>query len=205
MMSWADNKQHCHQDTPCNINNFNSKFIIFQFAMKDVKSVSLVDRRGYLTVVLEIEGDAGLVVRKPEGLRDWYNLIQKAVKESKARVMLSTEQFWNKKTEDQTEDWLVTRRTTPGASYHYSDRPASVASVDRRQHRYRHRQFRQQCEYHRRHPDKLITIITIKFLEFQTLIILTRVQPCPNFPRSPSLAVRAWTGIVAARTMEDDP
>ena len=173
--------------------------------MKDVKSVSLVDRRGYLTVVLEIEGDAGLVVRKPEGLRDWYNLIQKAVKESKARVMLSTEQFWNKKTEDQTEDWLVTRRTTPGASYHYSDRPASVASVDRRQHRYRHRQFRQQCEYHRRHPDKLITIITIKFLEFQTLIILTRVQPCPNFPRSPSLAVRAWTGIVAARTTEDDP
>ena len=130
--------------------------------MKDVKSVSLVDRRGYLTVVLEIEGDAGLVVRRPEGLRDWYNLIQKAVKESKARVMLSTEQFWNKKTEDQTEDWLVTRRTTPGASYHYSDRPASVASVDRRQHRYRHRQFRQQCEYPRRHPDKLITIIIIK-------------------------------------------
>jgi len=128
---------------------------LFQFAMKDVKSVSLVDRRGYLTVVLEIEGDAGLVVRKPEGLRDWYNLIQKAVKESKARVMLSTEQFWNKKTEDQTEDWLVTRRTTPGASYHYSDRPASVASVDRRQHRYRHRQFRQQ---YTDYPDESSTL-----------------------------------------------
>ena len=120
--------------------------------MKDVKSVSLVDRRGYLTVVLEIEGDVGLVVRKPEGLRDWYNLIQKQVKESKARVMLSTEQFWNKKTEDTTDDWLVTRRTGGGGGgYHYSDRPASVASVDRRQHRYRHRQFRQ-CEY-LRHTD----------------------------------------------------
>ena len=48
--------------------------------MKDVRSVSLVDRRGYLTVVLELEGDIpGLVVRKPEGLRDWYNIVQKQV------------------------------------------------------------------------------------------------------------------------------
>ena len=28
--------------------------------------MSLVDRRGYLTVVLEIDGDLGLVVRKPD-------------------------------------------------------------------------------------------------------------------------------------------
>ena len=89
--------------------------------MKDIKSVSLVDRRGYLTVALEIgaltpqqftsstlsnyhryfvrhcrerkysndstlhvfpssDGEmAGLVLRKPEGLRDWYNLVQKQV------------------------------------------------------------------------------------------------------------------------------
>lgn len=118
--------------------------------MKDVRSVSLVDRRGYLTVVLEIDGEAGgLVVRKPEGLREWYNLVQKQVKEAKARVMLSTEQFWNKKNgeaADKTEEWLVNRRTGGGhAGYHYSDRPSSVASVDRRQQRYRHR-YRQQCK-----------------------------------------------------------
>ena len=101
--------------------------------MKDVKSVSLVDRRGYLTVVLEIEGDAGLVVRKPEGLRDWYNIVQKQVntvtsltqeltmtqlvsqvKDAKARVMLSTEQFWTKKNSGQEVDtadteWLMNR------------------------------------------------------------------------------------------------
>ena len=149
--------------------------------MKDIKSVSLVDRRGYLTVALEIgaltpqqfttstisnyqwyfvrhcrerkfsndstlhvfpssDGEmAGLVLRKPEGLRDWYNLVQKQVsvtpvwhkcdtsvtqvwqvtmlmyqvKEAKARVMLSTEQFWAKKAEagggqqePSTEEWL---------------------------------------------------------------------------------------------------
>ena len=114
-----------------------------------MRSVSLVDRRGYLTVVLEIDGDLGLVVRKPEGLRDWYNMVQKQVKEAKARVMLSTEQFWNKKNgeaADKTEEWLVNRRTGGGhAGYHYSDRPSSVASVDRRQQRYRHR-YRQQCK-----------------------------------------------------------
>ena len=115
----------------------------FQLSLKDVKSVSLVDRRGYLTVVLELEGEAGLVVRKPEGLRDWYNTVQKMVKDSKARVMLSTEQFWKKSgsgvVEGEAEDWVGRR------GYHYSERPASVASVDRRQrHRQRHRQY--QCE-----------------------------------------------------------
>ena len=96
--------------------------------MKDIKSVSLVDRRGYLTVALEIgaltpqqfststiyriitdilldivekenilmtlhvfpssDGEmAGLVLRKPEGLRDWYNLVQKQV---------SVTQVWHK-------------------------------------------------------------------------------------------------------------
>ena len=99
--------------------------------MKDVRSVSLVDRRGYLTVVLELEGDIpGLVVRKPEGLRDWYNIVQKQVtsltqeltmtqlvsqvKDAKARVMLSTEQFWTKKNSGQEVDtadteWLMNR------------------------------------------------------------------------------------------------
>ena len=127
---------------------------IFQFPLKSVKSVSLVDRRGYLTVSLELEGEAGLVVRKPEGLRDWYNTVQKMVKDSKARVMLSTEQFWNKGKAGsggevvEGEEWLVGRR---GPAYHYSDRPVSVASVDRRhRHRQRHRQY--QCKSHSSGP-----------------------------------------------------
>jgi len=131
---------------------------MFQIGMKDVKSVSLVDRRGYLTVVLELEGDIpGLVVRKPEGLREWYNIVQKQVKDAKARVMLSTEQFWTKKNSGQEADsadteWLVNRRTAGG--YHYADRPASVASVDRRQQRYRHRHHRQYGDY----PDESSTL-----------------------------------------------
>ena len=82
-------------------------------------------------VVLELEGDIpGLVVRKPEGLREWYNIVQKQVtsltqgltmtqlvtqvKDAKARVMLSTEQFWTKKNSGQEVDtadteWLMNR------------------------------------------------------------------------------------------------
>ena len=127
--------------------------------MKSVKSVSLVDRRGYLTVSLELEGEAGLVVRKPEGLRDWYNTVQKMVKDSKARVMLSTEQFWNKGKAGsggevvEGEEWLVGRR---GPAYHYSDRPVSVASVDRRhRHRQRHRQYQCKSQHRSRHRDRV--------------------------------------------------
>lgn len=89
------------------------------------------------------------------------------MKDAKARVMLSTEQFWTKKNSGQEADsadteWLVNRsglllkvftplttdhhcRRTAGG-YHYADRPASVASVDRRQQRYRHRHHRQ-CKW----------------------------------------------------------
>lgn len=39
--------------------------------LREVRSVSLADRRGYLTVVLEVETGHNLVLRKPENLRDW--------------------------------------------------------------------------------------------------------------------------------------
>ena len=86
-------------------------------------SVSLVDRRGYLTVVVEIEKEDSLVVRRPENVREWYNTLQRMVKESKTRVMQSTEQFWAKKTvmdSDKMEEWLVARERI-GALYQYTD------------------------------------------------------------------------------------
>ena len=42
-----------------------------QVPLREVRSVSLADRRGYLTVVLEVETGHNLVLRKPENLRDW--------------------------------------------------------------------------------------------------------------------------------------
>ena len=56
-------------------------------------SVSLVDGRGYLTVVVQMEKEDNLVVRRPENVREWYNTLCRRVKESKTRVMETTEQF----------------------------------------------------------------------------------------------------------------
>ena len=115
-------------------------------------SVSLVDRRGYLTVVVEIEKEDSLLVRRPENVREWYNTMQRMVKESKTRVMQSTEQFWAKKTvmdSDKMEEWLVARERI-GALYQYTEgrqeRPSYAASVDRKRQRKQRKRAESECE-----------------------------------------------------------
>ena len=111
--------------------------------------MSLVDRRGYLTVVIDIEGDANLLTRRPEKLREWYNILHKMVKESKTRVMKSTEQFWAKKTvmdSEKMEEWLAAR-TRIGSLYQYTtDIPSSTCSMDRRRNNQKKR-AKSECEF----------------------------------------------------------
>jgi hypothetical protein len=112
-------------------------------------SVTLVDRRGYLTVVVEIEKEDNLVVRRPENVREWYNTMHMRVKEIKTRVMETTEQFWTKKTvtgSEKMESWRVARDRI-GAHYQQKEegleRPNSAASLDRRRSRGKRRDHRQ--------------------------------------------------------------
>ena len=120
--------------------------------------MSLVDRRGYLTVVVEIEKEDSLLVRRPENVREWYNTLQRMVKESKTRVMQSTEQFWAKKTvvdSDKMEEWLVVKEKI-GALYQYTnipsiekskqERPSSESSMERRKTRMRKR-TKSECKF----------------------------------------------------------
>ena len=101
--------------------------------MSEVESVALVDRRGYITVVVGIEGEDNMLVRRPENVREWFNLLQRMVKESKTRVMKSTEQFWAQK--PGMEEWLAARARI-GARYQYiHDRPRSTVSMDRKNHK----------------------------------------------------------------------
>ena len=126
---------------------YGNNISLLQIHLKDILSVSLVDKRGYLTVVVEIDKEENLVVRRSENVRDWYNTLQRMVKESKTRVMESTEQFWAKKkvmNPENIEEWLVAR-TKIGALYQYTssqdeeggrqrrERPSSAISMDRRQ------------------------------------------------------------------------
>ena len=85
----------------------------------------MVDRRGYLTVVMAIEKEDSLVVRRPENLRDWYNKVQRMVQDSKTREMQSTEEFWTKKFEKYSQNMY-----TEGVQ-----RPSSTVSLDRRRRR----------------------------------------------------------------------
>ena len=115
--------------------------MIFQVPLKAIRSVTLVDRHGYLTVVVEIENEYNLVLRRPENVREWYNTMHMRVKESKTRVMQTTEEFWTKKTvisSESMEPWRVARERID-ARYQYredrQDRPNSAASLDRKRSR----------------------------------------------------------------------
>lgn len=96
---------------------------MFQIDLQHIHSVSLVDRRGYLTVVMGIEKEDNLIVRRPENLRDWYNKVQRMVQDCKTRDMQSTKEFWTKKLEKYPQP------------VHQEQRPSSTVSLDRRRRR----------------------------------------------------------------------
>ena len=91
-----------------------------------------MDRRGYLTVLLGIQGEDNMLVRKAENVREWFNLLQMMIKDSKTRVMRVTDQVWEKKTElpsYKIDEWLAARDRV-AARYQYSyDRQGDSLSV----------------------------------------------------------------------------
>jgi hypothetical protein len=133
------------------VQNESIPTMIFQVPLKAIRSMTLVDRRGYLTVVVEIEKEDNLIVRMPENVRDWYNTMHMRVNESKTRVMQTTEQFWTKKTVTGSENMEVWRVDTERIDARYQnadnrqERPNSAASLDRRSRR----KSRDQKEKHR--------------------------------------------------------
>ena len=93
--------------------------------------------------MLEIEKEDSLLVRRSENVREWYNTMQRMVKESKTRVVQKTVMDSEKMNE-----WLLAREKI-GALYQYTterqERPISVASMDRRTNRMRKR-ANSECE-----------------------------------------------------------
>ena len=54
--------------------------MILQIRLIDVDSVALVERKGSLTVVLPVEGQDDLLMRRAEDVRDWFELLQESFK-----------------------------------------------------------------------------------------------------------------------------
>jgi len=58
---------------------------IFKIKLSEVESVDLLDKRGYLTISINLPREAKVFLRKTEGIRDWYKSLKECIKESKNR------------------------------------------------------------------------------------------------------------------------
>jgi len=112
---------------------------LFQIRLSEVQSLQLVDRRGYLTVLLGVQGDDNILIRRAENVREWYNLLQRMVKESKTREKKLTRQVWEKKAainSENIEEWLAARERV-ATRYQYShEKQAGAFSMDRLDRKY---------------------------------------------------------------------
>ena len=65
--------------------------MMFQVKLTNIEAVSLLDKRGYLTIAISQRSEGRLYLRLQEGIRDWFYHIQSTVYESKKR-----RKFWVK-------------------------------------------------------------------------------------------------------------
>jgi len=120
---------HCFKKESSRITEMGG--FIFKCKLSEVEEVSLLNKRGYLTVSLTHSKDGKLYLRRHEGIKDWFNMIQASVYESKRR-----RKFWvgGNPCQDQpsVEQWLLGRqpggqgaggRTPAGTPYLRSREP----------------------------------------------------------------------------------
>ena len=51
-------------------------YCVFQFKLVEVEEVVLLTKKGYLTIALSHVKDGRVLLRRHEGIRDWFNLIK---------------------------------------------------------------------------------------------------------------------------------
>ena len=77
---------HCRESGP-----LISQWSCFQLKLTNIDGVSLLDKRGYLTICINQKADGRMYLRLQEGIRDWFYHLQSSVYESKRR-----RKFWVK-------------------------------------------------------------------------------------------------------------
>lgn len=72
---------------------------IFKIRLAEVEEVELLDKRGYLTISLTVARDGKILLRKPEGIREWCAALKDCAGECRNRSssMKSAEDFWSRK------------------------------------------------------------------------------------------------------------
>ena len=106
---------------------------LFSFTSQ-IEEVELLDKKGYMTVSLALPKDGKVYLRKPEGIRDWFHVLQVSPKESfwftminkynffqtctakskeRLGIMKSSKDFWSKKQftdSSSMEQWITARK-----------------------------------------------------------------------------------------------
>ena len=81
--------------------------------------------------------DGKILLRKPEGIRDWYNsVVHHSLLEKQTSRLKPTEQFWNSRQvtdSSNIQDWLLSRERVPSVC------PSPDLPLDRRQSPSKHK------------------------------------------------------------------
>merc|ERR1711962_873419 len=119
---------------------------IYGIRLSDIVEVQLLDKRGYLTICLTLASkDGKLFLRKPEGIREWYQALKASAQASRdRRSMLSTEEFWSRKqfepspgnpsnpgcSSNNIEQWLIARQRIDMKYSYGANSPSSTWDRD---------------------------------------------------------------------------
>jgi len=84
---------------------------LFKLKLSDVSDVSLLTKKGYLTISLSHVKDGRVFLRRHEGIKEWYSMIKGNTLESKAHCM----QYDLSHNDLNIEAWLLARHSMAGA------------------------------------------------------------------------------------------
>jgi len=81
----TDDYFHCFKKGSSKVTEMGE--FIFKVKLSSITSVSLLDKRGFLTICLSLSSvrEGRIYLRRAEGLRDWFNVIKFCVDECKSR------------------------------------------------------------------------------------------------------------------------
>ena len=84
-----------------------------QLRLNEITFSSLEDRRGYLTLALTSKKEGKLLLRRTEGIKEWWRVLEEQIQESKVereKRQPNTEYFWSRKQRSDGQEiytWLT--------------------------------------------------------------------------------------------------
>jgi len=84
-----------------------------RFRLSEVEEVSLLTKKGYLTIALTNSKEGRILLRRHEGIREWFNTLKSKVLESKAKQVHFQQDL--KSSNLTVEAWLLARKSLAGS------------------------------------------------------------------------------------------